>query len=76
LQKNNWDINNSILEIRTNKKLKEYLTGCITSIEKVNDNQIIQGLGELLNAEKDKVWVKQELRKETIFLLRNYQSIL
>ena len=44
-------------------------------IEKVKDNEILRGLGELIG-EKEKAWVKASLRKETILLLKNYQSIL
>ena len=73
--KDNWDINTKMVETRTGKKVKKYLTDCITAIEKVKDNQIMQGLGELIS-EKDKVWVKNHLRKEVIFLLKNYQSVL
>ncbi len=72
--KNNWDINAEALKTRTNKTIKEHLADCITVIEKVKENQILQGLGELLS-EKEKAWVKIHLRKETIFLLKNYLSV-
>ena len=73
--KDNWDIDNKIIETRIGKNIKEYLIDCITAIEQVKDSQIMQGLGELIS-EKDKVWVKSHLRKEVIFLLKNYQSAL
>jgi hypothetical protein len=73
--KNNWDIDVEVLKIRTGKNVKEYLTDCIAVIEEVTDNKILQGLGELLN-EKEKAWVKTNLRKEAVFLLKNYQSVL
>lgn len=73
--KNNWDIDTEVLKIRTNKRVKEYLVDCIAVVEAVKDNQILQGLGELLSA-KEKVWVKNHLRKEVVFLLRNYMSVL
>ncbi|OGY85601.1 MAG: hypothetical protein A2233_03205 [Candidatus Kerfeldbacteria bacterium RIFOXYA2_FULL_38_24] len=72
---NNWNLNAQELEARTGKKSKEYLAECITVIEQVKDNEILQGLGELLS-EKEKTWVKIHLRKEVIFLLKNYQSTL
>ncbi|OGZ31534.1 MAG: hypothetical protein A3H02_02385 [Candidatus Niyogibacteria bacterium RIFCSPLOWO2_12_FULL_41_13] len=72
--KNNWDINTEVLNARTNKTTKEQLADCIAVIEKVKDNQILRGLGELLN-EKEKTWVKTNLRKETVFLLKNYMSV-
>lgn len=73
--KNNWDINFEVLKARTNKTAKEYLSDCILLIGKVKDNQVLQGLGELLN-DKDKIWVKNNLKNEVIFLLKNYMSIL
>lgn len=73
--KNNWDINQKIIKTKTNKNIKEYLSDCINLIEKIKDNQILQGLGELLD-EKEKKWVKSNLKKETIFLLKNYMSVL
>lgn len=72
---NNWNINADVIKARTNKTVKEYLADCISAIEKVKDNQILQGLGELLN-EKEKAWVKTYLRKEVIFLLKNYMSVM
>ncbi len=73
--KNNLGINADVIKARTDKSVKDYLTDCIAIIEKVKDNQILQGLGELLN-EKEKAWVKTHLRKEVVFLLKNYQSVL
>lgn len=69
--KNNWDIDRDVLQARTGRDLKGYLAECITVIEKIKDNQILQGLGELLNA-KEKLWVKNHLREEVAFMLKNY----
>lgn len=71
--KNNWEIDQDLIKARTGKSLKNYLMDCIEVIEKVKDNQILQGLGELLS-EKEKVWVKTHLRKETVFMLKNYAA--
>lgn len=73
--KNNWDIDVEVLKIRTGKSVEEHLADCIAVIEGVKDNQILQGLGELVN-EKEKSLVKSHLRKEAVFLLKNYQSVL
>lgn len=72
--KNNWDIDTKVLNIRTNKSVREHLADCVVIIEQVKDNQILQGLGELLS-EKEKAWVKTRLRKETVLLLKNYMSV-
>lgn len=73
--KSNWDIDVEVLKIRTGKSVKDHLADCIAVIEEVKDNQILQGLGEFLN-EKEKAWVKSHLRKEAVFLLKNYQSVV
>lgn len=73
--KSSWDINADVIKAGTNKTIKEHLAECILVIEKVKDNQILQGLGELLS-EKEKAWIKNHLRKETVFLLKNYISVL
>jgi predicted nucleotidyltransferase component of viral defense system len=73
--KNHWDIDQETIINRTKKDLYSYLNQCLSIIENVPDNQILQGLGELVD-EKTKTWIKTQLRSETIFLLKNYQSIL
>lgn len=73
--KNNWDINAEIIKFMIGKNIKDHLADCIAVIEKVEDNEILHGLGELLN-EKEKAWIKINLRKEAIFLLKNYRSAL
>jgi len=72
---NNWDIDAETIKIRTNKSVKAHLADCVILIEQVRDNQILQGLGELLS-EKDKVWVKTYLRKKVVLLLKNYASVI
>lgn len=73
--KSNWDINAEVIKARTNKTVKEHLADCVPVIEDVKDNQILRGLGELLS-EKEKAWVKDHLRNEAVFLLKNYLSVL
>lgn len=73
--KNNWDIDSEVIRARTGKSIKEYLADCVAVIEKTKDSQTLQGLGELLD-EKEKSWVKQNLKKETIFMLKNYISVM
>ncbi len=51
--------------------VKEYFKKCITFIESVNQKNILQGLGEVLDREL-KPWVKNKLISETIFYLRYY----
>jgi len=74
--KNSWDINVEVLKARTGKTIKEHIADCIPVVEVVKDNEILRGLAELLPGEKEKAWVKTHLRKEAVFLLKNYQSVL
>jgi predicted nucleotidyltransferase component of viral defense system len=72
---NNWDIDREALLGQNGKTIKEQCLDCIAKIEKIKDNQILQGLGELLD-EKQKIWVRERLRQETIFLLKNYAAAM
>lgn len=74
--KNNWDINVEVVKTRTGKTVKEYIADCIPVVEAVKDSEILRGLAELLPGEKEKAWVKAHLRKEIVFLLKNYMSVL
>lgn len=73
--KNNWGINAEVIRARTGKNIKEYLSACIAFVEKIKDRQILHGLGELLG-EQEKTWVKNNLKAEAIFMLKNYRAAL
>ncbi|MCX6807759.1 MAG: nucleotidyl transferase AbiEii/AbiGii toxin family protein [Patescibacteria group bacterium] len=74
--KNSWDINAEIIMARTNKIVPTYLADCILLIEKMKDNKILQGLGELISSAKEKAWIKTRLKTDVIFMLKNYISVL
>lgn len=74
--KNHWDINAEVIKNFTGKTVKEYLPDCIAFIEKTKDSQMLQGLGELINSEKQKDWVRNHLKADAVFMLKNYQSVL
>lgn len=74
--KNHWDINAEVIKNFTGKTIKEYLPDCIAFIEKTKDGQMLQGLGELIDSEKQKDWVRNHLKADAIFMLKNYQSVL
>ena len=67
--KNQWPVNNKIVELRTGVPYKTFLQNCIHDLEKMGDRGILSGIGELLNAQQ-KVWAKTMLRSETIFFLK------
>jgi len=66
---NEWPVNKKIIEERTKMNFNGFLQKCIDSLEKMTDQNILSGMGELLDA-KQKDWVKAKLRTETIFLLK------
>jgi len=74
--KNSWDINTEVIKERTSKTTKEYLADCIALIEKLKDGQMLQGLGELVDSEKEKTWIRAHLKTDAIFMLKNYMSVL
>lgn len=65
----NWPVNEAIVEMRTGISFKDFLHKCIAALEKMSDQNILSGMGELLDA-KTKAWAKTKLRTETIFLLK------
>lgn len=69
------DINREMVEAMTGHSLKEQWKKNIEAVEKIKENQILQGLGELLD-EKQKQWVKKNLKKETLLLLKNYEAVI
>jgi hypothetical protein len=62
--------------VMTGKTVKEQLADCLAFVEKVDNNEILQGLGELVKSEKEKDWVRQHLKKEAIFMLKLYLQSL
>lgn len=69
--KNNWPTNKEIVRLRTGENFKNYLKKCIEKIKKINETYILQGLGEILD-KKQKRWVRENLKKELLFLMQNY----
>jgi predicted nucleotidyltransferase component of viral defense system len=67
--KSNWDINNEIVEKRTNMPYKKFLEVCVAELEVMNDNDILNGVGELIT-EKQKAWARARLKLETILQLK------
>ena len=67
--KKNWNINTDIIMFRKKLDIKTYLQACVEFIENVNTMHLLAGMGELL-AEDLKQWVKNNLKKELLFLLR------
>lgn len=69
LLKDRNDINWNIVEGRTGMKQKDYLEKCVRALEALPNKNILSGMGELLD-EKMKVWARENLLKDVIFLLK------
>ncbi len=72
--KNRWDFNPEVITKRTGKTIPEYLADCTACIEQVNIHEILQGLGELVAGEKEKDWIRNHLKADAVFMLKNYAS--
>ena len=67
--KNNWPINKKIVKNRSGMTFKEFLKKCVAVLEKMEDRKILDGMGELLD-EKQKAWIRTNLKKDVLFLLK------
>ena len=67
--KNNWEIDNEVIKNKGKSNINEIIKKSINRIEKIKDNEILFGLGDLLtNSNKD--WVKNNLKTETLLELK------
>jgi len=64
-----WPVNKKIVEDRMGVSYADFLKKCIEELEKLDDSNILSGMGELLT-EKQKSWAKAKLKSEALFSLR------
>lgn len=67
--KNNWPINKEIITNRIGMPFKDFLQASITALEKMSNRETLSGMGELLD-NKQKSWVRTNLKNDTLFLLK------
>lgn len=67
--KNNWKIEEDVFSAYSISSTVDYLRKSVDFIEKIPENRLLLGLGELID-EKQKTWVKTDLKKDTLFFLR------
>ncbi|WKZ25559.1 MAG: nucleotidyl transferase AbiEii/AbiGii toxin family protein [bacterium] len=73
LLKNRFDINWDLIKSRTQMDKDQYIKKCIECLENWPLKHVLNGLGELVD-NKTKDWIKKNLIKDTIFLLKaNHQ---
>lgn len=74
--KETWPINEDLIKLRTGKTLKNYLPELEKFIKgNLPGKNILQGMGELLS-EKEKIWVKNNLKSELLRIIAFYHSSL
>lgn len=73
--KNGWPIDEVVLKEKTGLSVRQVLKKALEKIAKIEKNQVLQGLGELLD-NKQKAWAKENLIKDAIFYLKLYRENL
>ncbi len=64
-----YKMNKTLIKEQTGLSYKNALKKAISLVKPVKENEILSGLGELID-NKQKAWVKTKLKDELIFLLR------
>lgn len=70
-----FSINEDLIKEKSGKSLVKFFSECVKRVEAVNNSQIMHGIGELVETEQ-KPWIKNHLKKDTIFLLKLKIDIL
>lgn len=73
--KENRQIDERVLKENTNMSLSEALKKAQDKVMGVKKTELLAGLGELFEDNKQKAFVKEKLQKELMFLLKLYLSI-
>lgn len=71
--KNNWPINEAVVKVRTGLTLQKALLEAGVKVKNLKRTQFLPGLGDLLDP-KQRVWVKEKLSEELLFLLKLYSQ--
>jgi len=69
--KNNWPINQTLVEKRTNMTFRDFLGTSLALLEKIENKNILSGMGELFT-ESQKDWVRKNLKEDLIFQIKLY----
>lgn len=69
--KQGWEINEKVVKEKTDLSLSKALNNAVKVIQKVPENRVLNGLGELLDTTQ-KQPVREALKKDLIFQIRLY----
>lgn len=72
--KESWDIDERVVKENTDMTLVKALKKAQKVVQSVEKNEILAGLGELLEDNKQKDWAKEKLKDDLLFQLRFYLS--
>lgn len=67
--KQGWEIDEAVFREYDIVSARDYLETCAVFTENIPENALLAGLGDLID-ERQKAFVKHELKKEVVFLLR------
>lgn len=70
---NNTEINENIIQLRTGQTLREYTQSCARHVRQLSEKELMQGLGEVLDA-KQKTFVRKSLIQETAAQLEMFSA--
>lgn len=70
---NNTEINENIIQLRTGQTLREYTQSCARHVRQLSEKEMMQGLGEVLDA-KQKAFVRKSLIQETAAQLEMFSA--
>lgn len=73
--KENWQFDEKVVKENTNLSLSRALKKAQDKIMRVKKTELLAGLGELFEDNKQKAFVKEKLQEELMFLLKLYLSI-
>lgn len=71
--KNNWQINKDLLEEKAGMTYPEALEKAQKKVRDTKKTELLAGLGDLLD-NKQRVWVREKLQNELLFLLKLYAN--
>ncbi len=70
---NSTEINENIIRLRTGQTLREYIRSCARHVRQLSEKELMQGLGEVLDA-KRKTFVRKSLIQETVSQLEMFSA--
>lgn len=72
--KNHIEVNDELIKIRTGMEVSEYVSKCANMVRSASPKLLMQGLGEVLDDPKTKIYVKTKLIEETSSLLKIFSE--